>query len=328
LNDIRLNQLKKWLTQNSGLNEFEIASASADASFRRYFRVSDNLKTYIAMDAPPEKENSVPFVAIAKILFNAGINVPEIVNANFDSGFFLMSDLGNQQYLSALNEASYEKLYESAIESLLAIQQISEVQLKNIPDYDNKLLILEMELFYEWFIERHLGIQLDTNELKLLSEIFVLLSDSALAQKQVLVHRDYHSRNIMTNIIDSNNPGILDFQDAVIGPFTYDLVSLLRDCYISWPETKVIELALFYKNRAEQLKLIPEMKNEQFTKYFDLMGIQRHLKAIGIFSRLNYRDNKSSYLNDIPRTLNYIKIISAKYSELSEFNHFLRKINK
>ncbi len=331
MNDIRLGLLNKWLAQNPELNEFELTPASADASFRRYFRVSVNFKgkdkNLIVMDAPPEKENSVAFVAIAQILFNAGINVPEVIKRDFDSGFFLIGDLGEQQYLSALNEDTFEKLYRSAIEIVIKMQQIPADQLKTIPDYDNKLLLIEMELFRDWYLDRHLGKKLNSAELSLLSDTFIILSDSALAQNPVFVHRDYHSRNLMVNNSDPDKPGILDFQDAVIGPFTYDLVSLLRDCYISWPEQKVEALALTYKDLAEQLKIIPQMDNTQFIKYFDLMGIQRHLKAIGIFSRLNYRDNKSSYLDDIPRTLNYVKTVSSKYPELKKFNEFLMALH-
>ncbi|MFV2060951.1 MAG: aminoglycoside phosphotransferase family protein [Gammaproteobacteria bacterium] len=331
MNDIRLKQLQKWLAQYPELDGFELTPASADASFRRYFRVmlneSSSAQSYIVMDAPPEKENSVPFVAIAQILFNAGINVPEIVQCDYESGFFLISDLGEEQYLSALNIDSFENLYKSAIQVLIKLQSILGKQLTKIPDYDKKLLQQEMALFRDWYLDRHLDKKLDSIQQTLLTETFAVLQESAMKQQQVLVHRDYHSRNLMTNISAPEYPGVLDFQDAVIGPVTYDLVSLLRDCYISWPEDNVIELALFYKKIAEQHKIISSIDDDQFLKYFDLMGIQRHLKAIGIFSRLNYRDNKPSYLDDIPRTLNYVKMVSAKYNELKEFNQFLNTLD-
>ena len=327
MKDTRLEQLEKWLIQYPELDDFELTPASSDASFRRYFRVSCNKsgihKSYIAMDAPPEKENSAPFVAIAKILFDAGVNAPEVLQQDFDFGFFLISDLGNEQYLTALNKNTFEGLYQSAIQTLIDIQLISGNQLNNIPNYDKDLLMLEMGLFRDWYIERHLGIKLNSMQQNLMINTFTFLSESALSQKQILVHRDYHSRNLMTNNSNPDNPGVLDFQDAVIGPFTYDLVSLLRDCYINWPDQQVDKLTLFYKNIAEQRKIIPQINDADFIKYFDFMGVQRHLKAIGIFSRLNYRDNKSSYLNDIPRTLAYVKSISAKYNELEAFNGFL-----
>ncbi|MFV1983317.1 MAG: aminoglycoside phosphotransferase family protein [Thiohalomonadales bacterium] len=335
MDNTRQKQLKKWLIQCPEIDKFELTPASSDASFRRYFRVTcinsginaGNNKSYIAMDAPPEKENSASFVAISKLLFDAGINVPEVHQKDFDKGFFLISDLGKKQYLAVLNKDTFEALYLSAIQVLIEIQQIPANQQNNIPDYDRNLLMLEMELFRDWYLNKHLGFKLDSVIQNLLLNTFTFLSDSALAQKQVLVHRDYHSRNLMANSINPDSPGVLDFQDAVIGPFTYDLVSLLRDCYINWPEQKITKLALFYKESAEQRKIIPQIKNEDFIKFFDFMGIQRHLKAIGIFSRLNYRDHKSSYLDDIPRTLNYIVNISSKYNELSDFNSFLQKIN-
>ncbi len=329
LNDDRLEQLDSWLGQQSELDKYELTPASSDASFRRYFRVSSTNKSYIAMDAPPEKENSKPFVAIAALLYDSGINVPKIFQKDFELGFFLISDLGKQQYLAALNKTSFEALYQSAIQTVLDIQQIPRDKLIDIPDYNLPLLLLEMALFKEWYLERHLGIYLNSSQEDIVANAFNLLTDSALAQNQVLVHRDYHSRNLMvsenTNL-GYNKPGVLDFQDAVIGPFTYDLVSLLRDCYINWPEQQTINLALYYKTIAVERKIIPEVNDDVFLKYFDLMGIQRHLKAIGIFSRLNYRDNKPSYLDDIPRTLSYVKNISSKYQELQAFNRFLNSI--
>jgi len=335
LKDIRLVQLEKWLSLYPEIKNFELTPASSDASFRRYFRVTNKTNSnnehgftehtsYIAMDAPPEKEDSAAFVDIANMLFIAGINVPKIIQKNFDKGFFLISDLGNEQYLPALNESSFSELYQSAIESLVNLQLIAGTRLQNIPDYDKKLLMTEMELFRDWYLIRHLGRNLSSDEDELLLKVFTFLADNALAQKQLLVHRDYHSRNLMTNDKNPNAPGILDFQDAVIGPFTYDLVSLLRDCYVSWPEQQVKNLAIFYKDLAEKNKIIADISESEFLRYFDLMGLQRHLKAIGIFSRLNYRDNKSSYLDDIPRTLNYVVTISSKYSELSDFNSFLK----
>ncbi len=326
MKDSRLDLLKQWLTQYPELSGFELTPASSDASFRRYFRVSGQQQSFIAMDAPPEKENSETFVAIANLLFEAGLNVPEIFQSDFEAGFFLISDLGSEQYLAALNSESFEALYQSAIEKLIDLQLIPSNKLTSIPAYDNKLLMLEMELFRDWYLKRHLNIKLSDSQNNVISAVFNTLADSAQAQKQVLVHRDYHSRNLMTNDSKPRNPGVLDFQDAVIGAFTYDLVSLLRDCYINWPEQQVEKLAFYYKQLAEQQKIIPVIDDAEFIQYFDLMGIQRHLKAIGIFSRLNYRDNKPAYLNDIPRTMSYLQNISKKYDELSELNLLLNSV--
>ncbi len=314
----RLEQLNHWLADKLGLPDYEIAPASADASFRRYFRVSFNGESRIAMDAPPQQEDSRPFVAVGRVLHQAGLNVPQILHDDLEQGFLLLSDLGSRPYLDALTEESVERLYGDALGALAAMQTC--VPSENLPAYDEALLQREMALFPDWFLTTHLGLTLSDSEQQLLSETFTLLAESALAQPQVFVHRDYHSRNLM---VCEHNPGILDFQDAVRGPVTYDLVSLLRDCYIAWPRQQVEEWVQGYHDIALDHGIIRAPMSAQFLRWFDLMGVQRHLKAIGIFARLNHRDGKPGYLNDIPRTLGYVEEVSARYPELRDFASFI-----
>lgn len=315
----RLEQLNHWLSMELGLPQYSIAPASSDASFRRYFRVQFGGESRIVMDAPPEKEDSHPFVAIARQLRSIGLNVPEILAEDFEQGFLLLSDLGSRQYLDELNEQSVERLYGDAMGALATLQARGP-QADRLPPYDRALLLREMELFREWLLDRHLGLTLGESEQKLLDETFSLLADSALAQPAVSVHRDYHSRNLM---VSEHNPGILDFQDAVYGPVTYDLVSLLRDCYIAWPRERVEGWVLAYHDIALDNGILHERQQGRFLHWFDLMGVQRHLKASGIFARLNHRDGKPGYLKDIPRTLDYVVEVSSRYPQLVPFLHLL-----
>ena len=310
----RLEQLKKWLKDDLGLPDFDITPASSDASFRRYFRIIFDGESRIVMDAPPEKEDSHPYVNIARKLFEIGLNVPQILAEDLGQGFLLLSDLGTTQYLEVLNEENVERLYGDALGALTVLQACGPGA-DELPPYDLNLLMNEMELFREWFLGRHLGIELGEADNRMLNETFELLANSALEQPQVSVHRDYHSRNLM---VSDHNPGILDFQDAVFGPVTYDLVSLLRDCYIAWPRERVEQWAMGYHDIALHHGILREPQEGRFLHWFDLMGVQRHLKAIGIFSRLNYRDGKPGYLEDIPRTLNYVVEVSEQYPELKE----------
>lgn len=316
----RLEQLNHWLQQKLGLGEYQIAPASADASFRRYFRVTIDGVSRIAMDAPPQKEDSRPFVKVGTALHQAGLHVPQILQQDLEQGFLLLSDLGSQPYLDALNAQSVERLYGDALGALAAMQAC--VATDELPPYDEALLQREMALFPEWFLTTHLGLTLSKAEQQLLADTFALLAKSALEQPRVFVHRDYHSRNLM---VCSHNPGILDFQDAVCGPVTYDLVSLLRDCYIAWPREQVEAWVQGYHDIALDHGIIREPMREQFLRWFDLMGVQRHLKAIGIFARLNHRDGKPGYLNDIPRTLDYVEEVSARYPELAGFAAFIKE---
>lgn len=316
----RLNQLHHWLAETIHTSNFHIAPASADASFRRYFRIYYGDQTLIVMDAPPDKEDSRPFIALSQALHAFGLNVPEVLAVDLNQGFLLLTDLGSELYLACLNAATVERLYGDALSALLALQVCCPVT-PNVPPYDAKLLNFELSLFRDWFLTRHLGMELGEGVNELLDNTFALLTSSALEQPMVCVHRDYHSRNLM--VTPKNNPGILDFQDAVAGPVTYDLVSLLRDCYIAWSREQVLDWVMGYHDLALQAGVISDDHPEQFIGWFDRMGMQRHLKAIGIFARLNHRDGKTGYLNDIPRTLNYVIETAALYPEFAPFHKWL-----
>ena len=299
---VRLNQ---WLEQ-SGYRNYRLEPASEDASFRSYLRLQSEGQSLIVMDAPPEQEPCDRFIDVANRLRAVGLNAPEIIASNLDDGFLLLSDFGADDYLSRLDAHSEASLYADALAALLTMQ--SKADTAGLPDYDEALLTREMDLFHDWFLGELLGIELDAAQQSVWQQTRQRLVDNALAQPRVFVHRDYHSRNLM--VLERHNPGILDFQDAVYGPLTYDLVSLLRDCYIAWPPQRVEQLALEYFQAASD-KGLTDVEAPQFLRWFNLMGIQRHLKAVGIFSRLKIRDGKSRYLQDIPRTLAYIEQASA-----------------
>ena len=318
----RLEQLKRWLESELDFSEYTLNPASADASFRRYFRVVHQGESFIVMDAPPEKEDSRPFIDISRMLFDVGLNVPAVIDDDLQQGFLLLSDLGSRPYLDELNNETVERLYGDALSALATIQTCIPGD-TDLPPYDRTLLLKEMALFSEWLLGKHLGITLGSAQTTVIDAVFSQLADNALEQPQVCVHRDYHSRNLM--ITEQNNPGILDFQDAVIGPVTYDLVSLLRDCYIDWPRAQVEDWALGYQELALQSGILREEHEDpvRFLRWFDLMGMQRHLKAAGIFARLKHRDGKPGYLEDIPRTLGYVVEVASRYEELAEFGMFV-----
>lgn len=320
----RLEALKYWLETELSFREYTITPASGDASFRRYFRVTHEGASFIVMDAPPDREDTRPFITVSKLFADAGLNVPEVIDADPGQGYLLLTDLGSRPYLEALDETSVERLYGDALGALAGIQTCRPAA-GLLPDYDRELLLREMELFREWLLGTHLGLSLDAAQSALLDAAFAGLADSALAQPRVCVHRDYHSRNLM--VTQRNNPGILDFQDAVMGPVTYDLVSLLRDCYIQWPRARVEDWALGYHELALQCGILhaEHESPEQFLRWFDLMGVQRHLKAAGIFARLNHRDGKPGYLLDIPRTLGYVTEVASGYPELAGFGSFVEQ---
>ena len=314
--DQRFVELKNWLEgQLPSFDGFEkgdwqLLPVSGDASFRRYFRALSGDCSWIAVDAPPEKENSRPFVAVAKVLEQQGVHVPHVYLADYELGFMLLSDLGDDLYLPQLNAGTVDLLYGAALNELLKIQS-SDMEL---PEYDEALLSREMELFRDWFLMQLLAMPLSETENQQLDDFFSFLTRSALAQAQVFVHRDYHSRNLMFQ--REGIPGVIDFQDAVRGPVTYDLVSLLRDCYIAWPDGQVYGWVEGYRQQLLDYGLkVPD--KDSFQIDFDLMGTQRHLKAIGIFARLNIRDGKSGYLQDIPRTFSYMQKVASKIPELS-----------
>lgn len=319
--DIRAQAILAWLTQDLSHTVLELQPASSDASFRRYFRITLPDDTWIVMDAPPERENIQPFLTMAEIMRAAKVAVPQIYAVNTTQGFIALEDFGKVDYLNQLNTKpdTADNLYRSAFKSLLALQQNTTINPLDLPAYDSALLTRELGIFTEWFLSHYLKLTLPAAVQTTLHQVLI---DSALEQPKVLVHRDFHSRNLM--VLEYGNPGILDFQDAVIGPITYDLVSLLKDCYITWPNHKIDAWREDYLDRLKLAKLVA-CDSEQFKRWFDLMGLQRHLKAIGIFARLHLRDGKSGYLNDIPRTLAYVSAVCAKYPELADFAVYLEK---
>ncbi|HEX2494757.1 MAG TPA: phosphotransferase [Steroidobacter sp.] len=317
--DPRLVQLHRWLETLFGASDFQLTPASADASFRRYFRVARAGRTLIAMDAPPDKEDMGPYVRIAAMLAEIGVNAPRVLERDSRQGFLLNSDLGSLTYLMHLEAgAAPDALYADAIDALVRVQSRGAAHALQLPPYDEALLRREMGLFPEWFCGRHLGLQFQDAEAAGLARVFDVLTAHALEQPRVFVHRDYHSRNLMVGDGDryGPNPGILDFQDAVYGPVTYDLVSLLRDCYVAWPRARVYGWVARFRDAAQASGVAVGSSAQEFSRWFDMMGVQRHLKAIGIFSRLWHRDGKPGYLKDIPRTLGYVRDVCADYDEL------------
>lgn len=321
--DSRREALLSWLKDERNMPLLSLQPASSDASFRRYFRAVTDERSWIAMDAPPEHEDVGPFLHVARLFAGAGVRAPRVHAMNLEQGFLLLDDFGNTRYLDALDTASADALYGDALDMLLRIQSGVPLQGSALPSYDEPLLHREMELFRDWFLQKLLALSPDTAAHGLLDEVWRTLIDSARAQPQVCVHRDYHSRNLM--VTEAPNPGVLDFQDSVIGPITYDLVSLLRDCYIAWPQERVKNWALQYAERLRSAGLLTHVDDATFLRWFDLMGIQRHLKAIGIFSRLWLRDAKPGYLADIPRTLEYVTSVGRRYAECRPFVDFIER---
>jgi hypothetical protein len=323
--DNRYKELEDWLSNSIDKPIKAIVPASIDASFRRYFRVFIcDQNSYIAVDAPPEYEDSVKFVNIASLMEDMGIRVPEIISTNFQEGFMLVGDLGKETMLNTIKREATkrEKFYGEAIEILFDIQNNGSKYLGDLPVYSKQLLMDEMRMFVDWFCLRHLQIDPEIIEDYGFEEIFEKLSESALGQNQVFVHRDFHSRNIMLS--KKGEMGVIDFQDAVVGPITYDLVSLLKDCYISLPSSKIDYWIDYYFSRLIDTELI-DKNHQEFKLELDLMGVQRHLKAIGIFSRLKYRDGKDSYILDIPRTIDYVSATAKQHSFLDPLYQFIHQ---
>ncbi|OGO94471.1 MAG: hypothetical protein A3F10_02890 [Coxiella sp. RIFCSPHIGHO2_12_FULL_42_15] len=309
----RYGELQEWLQRIALHAPIEIKPLAGDASFRRYFRVNLAGRSYVVMDAPPERERCDAFVRVAHAFKQLGVHVPVVHHQNLQQGFLLLSDLGDQLYLPQLNEDSADLLYERAFTTLLKIQHGSDTHDDHFPYYSEALLRAELQLFIEWYLTKYLKITLSIQQQWELERLFSLLIQNALEQPQVCVHRDYHSRNLL---VCGNEVGVLDFQDAVFGAVTYDLVSLLKDCYIDWPLQKV---EAWVKNYYEWLRGASFALNSsaQFFQWFEWMGLQRHLKCLGIFTRLYLRDQKPGYLKDIPRVLNYAREVCRRYSELS-----------
>jgi len=319
--DNRLALARQWAAAQLGTDAFSFAPASEDASFRRYFRVSEGGRSWIVMDAPPEREDCRPFVRVARLMREAGLNVPEILAEDLARGLLLLSDLGTTTYLRALNPENADRLFRDAIDALLAWQQASREDV--LPPYDEALLQREMQLFPDWYIGRHLGMTLDAVQRDALACVMALLAKSALAQPRVYVHRDYMPRNLM---VSEPNPGILDFQDAVFGPITYDLVSLFRDAFVSWDEERVLDWAARYWEKAKRRGLPVAADFAAFYRDFEWMGLQRHLKVLGIFARIRYRDGKPGYLEDTPRFLRYARAVCERYAALAPLLAVLDRI--
>jgi len=350
MKDVRREALQSWakdcLQEVTGVDvgDTQLEMVSGDASFRRYFRMRlaveqlssgaapDVASSYILVDAPPEHEDCQRFVRVADAFREAGLHAPVVHKVDYCLGFMLLQDFGDTLYLPALLQAQSENdlpratlLYKQAMNALLDLQQ--NCFGADLPNYDQDLLHKEISLFDQWFCTAFLGVELTPSETALIERTYDFLEEAALLQPYVCVHRDYHSRNLMVrDDVEDHVPGVVDFQDAVAGPYTYDLVSLLRDCYIVWPDTQVQQWALQYLDQARSRGIIPDSLNEKdFLRDFDLMGLQRHLKVLGIFCRLNLRDGKAQYLQDLPRVIDYVLRIAASYTELIEFTEWFQQ---
>ena len=322
--DSRLAHLTQWVLEDLGFAGSVIAPASVDASFRRYFRVTRGADSYIVMDAPPDKEDSAPFLKVARILGGMNLNVPIVLARDMERGFLLLSDLGSRQYLDELPEPrAADRLYADALAALRTMQTADAAISGDLPRYDRALLMREMELMPEWFLRHHLKVTIDAQERSMLDELFASLVRAAASQPAAFVHRDYHSRNLLVTAQD--NPGILDFQDAVWGPVTYDLASLLKDCYIAWPPARVRAWVLEYREKLLEAGFALPGDAAEFMRWFDLIGLQRHIKVLGIFARLFYRDGKPQYLKDLPRVLDYARDTASSYADTAPFAAFIAK---
>ncbi len=317
----RHTQLLAWLESVLHDQSFDLAPASADASFRSYLRVTIDDDSLIVMDAPPEHEDCEAFLDINQRLRLCALNVPRILSYDQEQGFILMSDLGNEHFLQVLNPSTVGQLYADAIGAMIHMQ--CRATTNGLHRYDHAMLRREMDLFGDWLVKLHLKLEMDDELQQMLDQVCEFLAESALQQPQVFVHRDYHSRNLM--YVPDRNPGILDYQDAVLGPVSYDLASLLKDCYIQWPRDLMDNFAIAYYQQAREAGLVADMSKQDFLRAYDLMGVQRHLKASGIFARLWQRDGKKAYLADIPRTLSYITQVAADYPELQQLSNFIQQ---
>jgi aminoglycoside/choline kinase family phosphotransferase len=323
-NDARYALLQGWLSRDLGMVPERIEPASSDASFRRYFRSYHAGATYIVMDAPPDKEDVRPYLKVTAILESLGAHAPRVYRADPALGFLLLEDLGGTHYLSRLNEGGDpQRLYGDALDILAEMQVRGQAPARDLPPYDREALAREMGLMRPWFLERHLGITLAPQDERMLKDAYEFLIAEALAQPKVFVHRDYHSRNLM--VLPERNPGILDFQDALCGPIGYDLVSLLKDCYICWPRETVVRWVSEHRARLASLGGAIGRDETQFLRWFDLVGAQRHIKVLGIFARLWYRDGKPGYLKDLPLTLDYVRDTCERYPELAPLACFLEQ---
>ena len=315
-----LNNWAKTILASQGVkvsSDFCVIAASDDASFRRYFRGETEMGSFIFVDAPPEREDCQTFEKISELLVDIGINAPRVYQADFTEGFMMLTDLGNQLYLDVLKSHDVELIGRLYAEAFSVLRKMAHISCAELPRYDEIRLQEEMNLFPGWFLTQQLSLSLSENENQMLEKVFGFLIESAIEQPQVFVHRDYHSRNLM--VVTGDNPGVIDFQDAVSGPVTYDLVSLLKDCYWRFPRNQVVDWVETYRQDSSL-----DVGAEEFLRWFDLMGLQRHLKCVGIFSRLNLRDGKPDYLKDIPLVIEYILEVCDIYIEGAEFADWLR----
>jgi aminoglycoside/choline kinase family phosphotransferase len=321
--DLRTELIHEWLRRDLGWSPTRLEPASADASFRRYLRVWNAAgATRIVMDAPPDKEDVAPYLKVARLLAACDVHVPRVDAADPQRGLVLLEDLGSTHMLAAVQGgADPDALYPAALAALARIQVRGVQAARELPSYDRATLEREMALCPQWFCQRHLGLAPAGDDAAVLAATFEFLVQAALAQPVVFVHRDYHSRNLMQ--LPRGGPGILDFQDALAGPIGYDLVSLLKDCYIAWPRARVAEWVEQYRRGIGTLA--GGASRAEFLRWFDLIGLQRHIKVLGIFARLWYRDGKSGYLGDLPRTLDYVRDTAARYAELSEFSAWVEQ---
>ena len=320
--DARVDALERWLAPQLDGAAFTLAPASEDASFRRYFRATlEDGRSFIVMDAPPEREDCRPFIHVAGLLHDAGVHAPVVHAQHLAEGFLLLSDLGTKTYLAALTDATVQPLFADAVAALLRWQLATRPG--GLPPYDDALLRREMALFPEWYVRRHLGIELSATQRAALADVESLLVASALAQPTVYVHRDFMPRNLM---VSEPNPGVLDFQDAVLGPITYDIVSLLRDAFVSWDEERVLDCCVRYWEGAKRAGLPVAQDFGEFWRAFEWMGLQRHLKVLGIFARIRYRDGKPKYLADTPRFISYARAVAGRYGALRPLARLLDEI--
>lgn len=322
----RLSQLIQWVSAQLQLTEKyvndNLSLLAGDASFRCYYRLAVADKSYVIMDSPPDLEPVMPFIHIDQSLAALGLQVTKIFAQNTKHGFLLLEDFGDELLFNILNQENVGKLYKLAIQQMVLMHGCQGIANYQIGSYDNAMYSLEMARFVEWFLQQYLSITLTQQQVEMLDTIFQLLINSALEQPQVFVHRDFHSRNLL--LLKEDKIGIIDFQDSVWGAITYDVVSLLRDCYIAWPDEQVKQSALYFKQLAwSELKLEP-IDDMQFLKWFDWMGLERHLKCLYIFARKYCRDGQTGYLSDIPRTMNYILAVSEQYKELHPLFNFMQ----
>jgi hypothetical protein len=315
----REHDLQQFVGANLG-EKIELSVASADASFRSYWRATTSDKTWIVMDAPPAHEDVQPWLDIGARLRAAGLHAPEVFAVDLPNGFVLMEDLGNRTYLPELKEGSVDHLYGDALDALLHIQQ--RVPADGLPVFDATKTIPEMELLGDWFLRRHLGIDPGCDGWDVIEYALRLIANVADKQPRRFMHRDFHSRNLL--IADHNNPAIIDFQGAMLGPIAYDLASLLRDCYIAWPIDRVDAWVENYRERLVGAGIV-SVDRAHFKRWFDLIGLQRHIKVLGLFCRLNYRDGKPAYLNDLSLVVKYVLTICDLYPELADFSAFLKR---